>query len=85
MGPISSARVTAIGFPVFSLSIPISSSERASIASAILLIAFWRSPGVLSFQISNALSADFIALSISAAFETGALAKTCPVEGLIKS
>ena len=85
MGPISSALVTAIGFPVFSDSIPINSSLLASIASAILLIAFWRSPGVDSFQISNAPAAAFIALSTSAAFETGAFAKTSPVAGLIKS
>ena len=54
-------------------------------ASAILLIAFCRSPGVDSRQVSKAFAAAFIALSISAAFDTGAFAKTSPVAGLIKS
>jgi hypothetical protein len=85
MGPISSARVTAIGLPVFSDSIPINSSLLASIASAILFIAFCRSPGVDSFQISKAHAAAFIALSTSAALDTGAFENTSPVAGLIKS
>ena len=76
IGPISSCRVTAIGLPVFSDSIFINSSDLASIASAILLIAFCLSPGVDSRQVSNAFAAAFMALSISFALETGAFAKT---------
>ena len=64
---------------------PINSSERSSIASAILLIALCRSPGVDSRQSSKAAAAAFIAASTSALFETGACAKTSPVAGLMSS
>jgi hypothetical protein len=40
---------------------------------------------VESRQIGNASAAAFIAMSTSAAFEFGAVAKTCPVAGLTKS
>ena len=45
IGGISSARVSPIGLPVFSDSAAISSSARASNASAIFSRAFWRSAG----------------------------------------
>ena len=52
-------------------------------ASAIFNNARWRSDGVESRQIGKASLAAFIALSISAAFELGAVANACPVEGFM--
>ena len=57
IGGISSLRVSAIGLPVFSHSTAMSSSARASIASANLSSARCRSLGVLSRQLSNAVAA----------------------------
>ena len=73
--------MTASGLPVFSLSRATSSSARDSIASAILKIAFCRSLGVESRQLSNALDAALYAASTSAALETGAVANASPVAG----
>ena len=52
-------------------------------ASAILSSARWRSEGVESRHPGKASLAAFIALSISAAFDLGAVAKATPVDGLI--
>ena len=75
MGGTSSDAVRPIGFPQFSDSIATNSSARASIASAIFKRARWRSDGVESRQSVKALLAAFIALSTSALFEIGAVAK----------
>ena len=53
-------------------------------ASAIFSSAFWRSEGVESRQSVKALLAAFIALSISAALDFGAVAKGWAVAGLIR-
>ena len=53
-------------------------------ASAIFNSAFWRSDGVESRQSVNAPLAAFIALSISAALDFGAVAKGWAVAGLIR-
>ena len=60
------------------------SSALDSMASAILSKAFWRSEGVESRQSTKAALAAFIALSISAAFDFGAVAKGWAVAGLIR-
>ena len=85
IGGISSEAVTPIGFPVFSLSRATNSSAWASKASAIVRSAFCRSDGVELLQISKAASAATYARSTSVALETGAEAKTSPVDGLIRS
>ena len=54
IGGISSAVVTAIGLPVFCDSRATSSSAFASMTSAILRRARWRSDGVLSRHVSKA-------------------------------
>jgi hypothetical protein len=77
--------VSASGLPVFWLSIFTSSSARASIASAIRSRARCRSDGVASRQVSNAFSAAVIARSTSASLDTGAAAKTSPVDGSMRS
>ena len=66
IGGTSSEYVIARGLPVFSISVSIKSSIRASIASAMSLIAFWRCDGVEFFQSSNASAAAAIASSMSA-------------------
>ena len=73
------------GFPVFSDSARTKSSARSSIASAILSRASCLSAGVVSRHVSKALSATSKALSTSAPLETGASAKTSPVDGLMRS
>ena len=55
-----------------------------SMASAIFKSARWRCDGVESRQSTNASLAALKAASISAAFDLGAVAKGCPVAGLIK-
>ena len=77
IGGISSDRVRAIGLPVFSTSRAISSSPRASTASAMRNSASERSAGVASRQPSNAAAAACIAASTSAADDSGAVAYTC--------
>ena len=52
-------------------------------ASAIFSSARWRSDGVESRQPGKASLAAFIALSISAALDLGAVANASPVEGLM--
>ena len=84
-GGISSVMVSPSGLPVLRLSTATNSSARASIASAILSSARWRSDGVVSRHDSNAVAAAAIAASTSAAPETGALANTSPVVGSIRS
>jgi hypothetical protein len=51
-------------------------------ASAILSNALWRTDGVVSFQSTNASEAAFIAAFTSSMDESGAVAYTCPVDGL---
>lgn len=53
-------------------------------ASAIFKSARWRCDGVESRHSTNASLAALKAASISAAFDLGAVAKGCPVAGLIK-
>ena len=67
IGGISSLAVSARGLPVLRHSASRSSSVRASIASAILSSARWRSAGVVSRQPSNASAAAVMARSTSAA------------------
>ena len=67
IGGISSERVRAIGLPVFSTSSAISSSPRASMASAMRNRASERSDGVASRQSAKASAAACIAASTSAA------------------
>ena len=57
IGGISSEAVTAIAFPVFSLSSAMSSSAFASTMSAIFSRAAWRSDGVVWLHDSNASDA----------------------------
>ena len=80
-GGISSERVRAIGLPVFSTSRAISSSPRASTASAMRNSASERSAGVASRQPSNAAAAARIAASTSAGDDRGAVPYTVPVDG----
>ena len=81
IGGISSERVRAIGLPVFSTSSAISSSARASTASAMRNRASERSDGVESRHDSNAAAAACIAASTSAGPDSGASAYTSPVTG----
>ena len=82
---IQRSHAVANGLPVLRLSIATISSARDSSASAIFSNARWRSLGVESRHPTNASVADFIARSISALLETGALAYASPVEGFIRS
>ena len=70
---------------MFSLSTATSSSARASIASAILSSASWRSDGVVCPQLSNARAAALQAASISSSEDTAALANTSSVTGSTSS
>jgi hypothetical protein len=74
IGGISSLSVSARGLPVFSLSSAISSSARASTASAIRWSARLRSLGVLSRQLSKAVAAAAMAASTSAGPDKAAAA-----------
>ena len=65
IGGISSDRVSAIGLPVFWLSISTSSSAWLSSTSAIASMAFCRSDGVVSRQPSKASAAAAYARSTS--------------------
>jgi hypothetical protein len=73
-GGISSDLVRATGLPVLRVSASTSSSARASIASAILIMARLRSDGVASRQPSNAFAAACMAASTSWRPDTGACA-----------
>ena len=73
IGGISSERVSSIGLPVFSTSSAISSSPRASTASAMRNRASDRSDGVESRQPSKASAAACIAASTSAPDDSGAV------------
>src|SRR3954447_5643006 len=81
-GGISSLRVRWVGLPVFSTSRAISSSARASTASAKRKSISERSLGVLSRYVSYAAEAAFIALSMSASPDSAAVAYCSPVAGL---
>jgi hypothetical protein len=81
IGGTSSEYVMARGLPVFSISVSISSSIWASIASAMSLIAFWRTDGVEFFHDSKACAAACIASSTSPALESAASAYCLPVTG----
>ena len=85
IGGISSDAVSSRGLPVFCDSTATSSSARSSIASAIRSSARWRSLGVESRHVSNAVAADWNAASMSAWPDTGALANTSPVVGSTSS
>jgi hypothetical protein len=80
-GGSSSSIVSWKGFPVFSHSARISSSPRASMASAMRKRARLRSDGVVRRQEANASAATRRARSTSAGPDTGASAKASPVEG----
>src|SRR6266851_9514464 len=69
--------------PVFCDSTAVSSSARASIASAILSRARLRSAGVVFRQTSRAADADANPALTSSAPQTGAVANVSPVAGLI--
>jgi hypothetical protein len=84
-GGISSSMVICSGLPVFSDSTRTNSSARVSRASAILSSAFCLSAGVVSPQVSKAVSAAWNARSTSSAPEDGAEAYTSPVAGLTRS
>ena len=73
IGGISSERVRPIGLPVFSTSSAISSSARASTASAMRNSASDRSDGVASRQPRNASAAACMAASTSAPDDSGAV------------
>src|SRR4030095_3873558 len=85
MGPISSDKVREYGLPVFSDSMPTSSSASASIRSASFNRKRWRSLGVVHRYVSNAAPAAWKAASMSAGPELGEVAYTSPVEGLMMS
>jgi hypothetical protein len=85
IGGISSDMVSAIGLPVFWHSAWTSCSACSSRVSAIRSSARLRSDGVLSRQPSNASEAAAKAAVTSASLEMGAVAKTSPVLGLIRS
>ena len=85
IGGISSEAVSASGFPVFWDSALTNSSARDSIASAILSRARLRSAGVVSRHPSKAAAAEDTAASTSVSPDTGAVANTSPVLGLISS
>ena len=80
-GGISSDRVRWIGLPVLRTSRSISSSPRASTASAMRNSASERSEGVASRQPSNASAATCMAASTSAAPDKAAVAYCSPVVG----
>ncbi len=85
IGGISSDLVSPSGFPVFRDSALTNSSARDSIASAIRSRARLRSAGVLSRHPSKAAAAEDTAASTSVSPDTGAVANTSPVLGLISS
>ena len=85
IGGISSDAVRAIGLPVFSTSAAISSSARASMASAMRNRASERCDGVVSRQPGKASAAAAIAASTSAWPDSGAVAYFSPVTGLMTS
>ena len=68
---------------MFSISVSINSFMLASMTSAMSLIAFWRTEGVLFFHESNASAAAFIAESTSAGPDNAAVAYCLPVTGSI--
>ena len=82
IGGISSERVSATGLPVFSTSTAISSSARASTASAMRNSASDRSAGVVSRHVSNASAAACIAASTSSGPDRTASPYCSPVTGL---
>ena len=81
IGGISSARVTATGFPVFCVSTRTRSSARASMASAMRKRARLRSDGVASRHCGKASAAACMAASTSAGPDSGASRYSCPVLG----
>jgi hypothetical protein len=86
MGGSSSLMVSAFGLPVFSASTSTSFWAFCSIVSAIRSRYRIRSLGVVSRQTSsNALFAAWSAASTSSGPDSGAVAYTSPVEGLITS
>ena len=85
IGGISSEAVSASGLPVFCDSALTNWSALASSASAIRSRARLRSAGVESRQPGKASAAERKAASTSASPETGAVAKTSPVLGSIRS
>ena len=85
IGGISSDLVSPIGLPVLRASAATNSSARASSLSAIRSSARLRSDGVASRQPSKATAAEDTAASTSTSRDSGAVAKTSPVAGLISS
>ena len=85
IGGISSEAVSPSGLPVFCDSALTNTSALASSASAIRSRARLRSAGVESRQPGKASAAERKAASTSASPETGAVAKTSPVLGSIRS
>ena len=81
-GGSSSVLVNPSGLPVFSLSTATNSSARFSIASASLSSASWRSAGVESRQVSNAVDAALHRPVDVLGAGHGAVANSSSVDGL---
>ena len=86
IGGISSLAVSAKGLPVFCASSLTSSSARASMASAILSSACWRSLGVVWPHVSKARGGRGVgAVDVLRRTRSAPCATTCPVDGSTRS